>query len=238
MSTTVAGWKTLAEEPLVLLREYSFGPGQANALVVGLPNDKLLLVSAPVDMSATELQALSSHGEVVGLLAINGAHHLGLRAWRTAFPNAIAYATPAARERILKKGDAPGPLEPIEKLKPLLGDKVDVIAAAGCKIGDVIVRVQTERGTLLYVGDFIANIKALPKNFMFRLMFKLTDSGPGFKVFRIFFMFFAADKRALRDFLIHQIEATPPQILVPGHGDVVTQPDLKTTLVSMLRAAV
>jgi hypothetical protein len=238
MTTTVAGWTTLAEEPLVLVREYAFGPGTANALAVRMPNRKLLLVSAPTGVHTAELQALSAHGEVVAMIAINGAHHLGLGPCRGAFPNAVSYATASARERILKKGKEPGQLETIEKLQPLLGDKISVLAADGCKLGDVLVRVQTERGTLLYVGDFIANIQKLPNNLLFKLMFKLTDSGPGLKVFRIFFKFFVADKGMLRDFLIREIEARPPAILVPGHGDVVARPELGPTLVSMLRAAV
>ena len=238
MTTTVAGWTTLAEKPLVLQREYAFGPGRANALVVGLPNDKLLLVSPPVGLTAAELQTLTDHGDVIGLLANNGAHHLGLPAWRSAFPNARTYATPQARERILKKNKAPGQLEPIESLRPLLGDQVDVLAADGCKTGDVLVRVSTERGTVLFAGDFIANIPHLPKNPLFRLMFRLTDSAPGLKVFKLFFRFFASDKRALRDFLIRELEARPPAILVPSHGDVVAKPELGPTLISMLRAAI
>lgn len=236
--TTVSGWTTLSEEPLVLQREYSFGAASANTLAIGLPNRKLLLVSPPAGLSATELQSLTDHGEVVGLLAINGAHHMGLPLWRSAFPNATTYATAKARARILKKCDAPGQLASIEQLQPLLGDKIDVVAADGCKIGDVIVRVQTERGVLLYVGDFIANIQTLPKSLLFRLMFKLTDSGPGLKVFGIFFKFFAADRAALRDFLIREIESRPPAILVPGHGDIVARAGLGDTLVSMLRTAV
>ena len=237
--TTVPGWKTLAEDPLVLIREYSFGPGYANALAVQLPGRKWLLVSAPYGLSAAELEELAVHGEVAAMVAINGAHHLGLAGTRSVFPAAISYATNRARERILKKSKtSPGPLEPIEKLQPLLGDKISVVAADGCKIGDVLVRVQTERGVLLYVGDFIANIKVLPKNPIFRLVFRLTGSGPGFKIFKLFFLFFASDKRVLRDFLIREIESKPPAILVPGHGDVVERPELASTVVSMLRAAV
>jgi len=238
MTGTKSGWTTLAQEPLVLQREYSFGQGSANTLAIGLPGGKLLLVSPPAGLSAHELQSLSDHGEVIGMLAINGAHYMGLPAWRSAFPAAITYATQKARERILKRCKAPGQLASIEQLTPMLGDKVSVVAADGCKIGDVLVRVQTERGVLLYAGDFIANLPSLPNNFLFRLMFKLTDSGPGLKVFRIFFKFFAADKAALRDFLIREIESRPPAILVPGHGDIVERPELGPTLVSMLRAAV
>jgi hypothetical protein len=91
---------------------------------------------------------------------------------------------------------------------------------------------------LLYAGDFIANIPELPKQLLFKLMMRLTDSAPGLKVFRLFFKFFTKDPRKLRDFLIREIEAHPPAILVPGHGHIVAREQLGPTLVSMLRAAV
>jgi hypothetical protein len=236
--STVEGWTTLAETPLVLLHEYSFGPGYANALAVRLPDGQFLLVSAPKLRSPETLRALAVHGKVAALLAINGAHHLGLSDCRSVFPEAKSYATPDARKRILKKGDSPGALAPLSELEPLLGDAIAVVAAEGCKVGDVLVRVETERGTVLYCGDFIANIPTLPKNPLAKLMFKLFDSGPGLKVFRIFFTFFVANKQLLRDFLIREIEARPPAILVPGHGEVVIEAGLAPKLVGMLRRAV
>lgn len=239
MTNTLPGWTTLAEDPLVLRREYSFGPGaKANTLAVRLPSGKLLLVSPPSGLPQSEIEALGAIGEVSALVAINGAHHLGIGPCRKVFPGAVSYATHGARERILKKGHDTGQLEPIEKLQPQLGERISVLAAEGCKIGDVLVRVQTEKGALLYAGDFIANIPELPNNLLFKLMFKLTDSGPGLKVFNIFFKFFVKDKRALRDYLIRELQAHPPAILVPGHGDIVSRAELGPTLISMLRAAV
>jgi hypothetical protein len=238
MTTHVQGWTTLAEDPLVLLREYSFGPGTANAMVVRLPNGNLMITSPPTDVPSAELSALNAHGKVVALLEFNGVHHLGLPACRSCFPAAVTYASPRAAARILKKSKDPGKIESIDALQPLLGDKIRVVPVDGDKLGDVLVRVQTEKGTLLYAGDFFANIRVLPKNLLFRLIFKLTDSGPGFKVFRIFFKRFVADRKAARDSLIREVEANPPAMLVPAHGDVVTQSDLAPTIVSMLRAAI
>ncbi len=239
MGTAVNGWTTLAEQPLVLVREYSFGAGKANALVVGLPNNKLMIMSPPTGVSIEELRALDKVGSVVALLETNGAHHLGLGPTHEAFPQAISYAAPRAAERIRKKSkEQVGELAPLELLAPLLGDRVSVLAVDGDKIGDALVRVQTDKGILLYAGDYIANIAVLPNNFMFKLVFKLTDSGPGLKVFNVFFKFFVKNKAAARDFLIRELEGHPPAILVPAHGDVVERPNLGPTLVSMLRAAV
>jgi hypothetical protein len=238
MSTSVSGWTTIAEDPIVLVREYGFGAGRANAMAVGLPGGKLLLVSPPSDVGEAELRELSRAGDVVALVANNGGHHLGLGVAHAAFPNAISYAAPDAAQRIRKKGKGFGQLLPIEALAPLLGDKVSVLAVDGCKVGDVIVRARTEKGALLFASDFVANLPKLPPNPIFRLVFWLTDSGPGFKVFGAFFKFFVKDRGAARDFLIRELEAHAHTILVPSHGDVIVRGDLAPTLISMLRAAV
>lgn len=237
MATTISGWTTLAENPAVLVREYAFSGGRTNAMAVALPDRKWLFISPPSDLTAEEARAFSEHGEVVALLEHNGSHHMGLGPCRALFPNAVSYAEPAAAARIRKKSKDYGQLAPIDGLKALLGDKVSMVPIAGCKIGDVLVRARTDNGTVLYAGDFIANIQHLPNAFS-RLLFKIFDSGPGLKVFRMFYKFFVADRIAARDDLIRELEANPPAIVVPGHGDVVTRAELGPTLVTMLRAAV
>lgn len=235
MGIAVKGWTTLTEQPLVMVREYSFGAGKANALVVGLPEQRLLIMSPPIGLSVEELRELNAVGTVVALLETNGAHHMGLGASLAAFPSAKSYAALRAAERIRKKGKDYGQLLPLDQLSPLLGDKVAVLEVEGDKIGDALVRVQTERGTLLYAGDYIANFPELPKAFVPKWLFKLTDSAPGLKVFSIFFKFFVKDRVRARDYLIREVQAHPPAIVTPAHGDVIERADLGPTLISLLQ---
>jgi hypothetical protein len=237
-TTAIPGWTTLAQDPAVLIKEYGFGAGRANAMAVRLPDRSFMIMSPPIDASDAEKQAFLLAGGVSALVECNGAHHLGLGAWRAKFPSAVTYAAPRAAARIRKKGKDPGELEPVEKLQARAGDKVSLVQIAGDKIGDVCMRVRTDKGILFYAGDFFANVATLPSNLIFKLVFKLTNSGPGLKVFGVFFKFFVADKRAARDSLIAELEANPPKILVPAHGDVVSRQDLGPTLVSMLREAI
>ena len=234
--TSVRGWTRVAENPPVMVREYAFGVGRSNAMAVGLPNGKLMIVSPPINVPEAELRELGAIGECVALVANNGFHHLGLGPSRAAFPKAVTYAAPRAAERIRAKGKDVGQLEPIEALQPLPGDKVGVTVVDGEKKGDVIVRVKTEKGTLLYASDFIANIQKLPSNVLFKTVFRLIGSGRGLKAFKLFFLLFSK-RGAARDFLIREIEAAAPTTLVPAHGEIVTRSDLAPTLVSILRAA-
>lgn len=231
------GWTRLASDPLVLVRSYSFGGSAANALLVGLPGGKLLAVSPACGMTADELKALSAYGEVVALLENNGLHHLGLPPWRAAFPAAVAYAAPRAAARIRKKAKHPGPLEPLEALAPLLGENVSVVAVPGDKIGDVLVRVRTDKGTVLYLSDLVANITRLPKGWFARLPFRLTNSGPGLQLFGLFFMFFVADRNAAIRCVIQEVESNPPAIVVPAHGDVLARDGVHQSLLDVLQAA-
>jgi hypothetical protein len=207
-------------------------------MAVRLPDRSFMVMSPPTAVTDAEKQAFLLAGGVSALVENNGVHHMGLGPWRARFPDAVSYAAPRAAARIRKKGKDPGQLEPIEKLQAKAGDKISLVEIAGDKIGDVCVRVQTGQGTLFYASDFFANIQVLPSNPIFKLAFKLTNSGPGLKVFNLFVKFFVADKRAARDCLIAELEAHPPGILVPAHGDVLSRKDLGQTLVGMLREAI
>lgn len=237
MKSYVPGWTTLAENPLVLLKDYSFGPGRANALAVALPGGSILIMSPPRHFEPKEAEAFRAIGPVVALVENNGSHHLGLAPARACFPEAVTYAAPRAAARIRKKSKDFGELQAIDTLRPRLGDKVSLVEVEGDKIGDVIMHVRSERGVLLYASDFLANIPELPRNPLFRLIFKLTDSGPGLKVFNMFFKLYVADPKKARRCLIRELQANAPTILVPAHGDVVAREDLTATLVSMLEAA-
>src|SRR5688500_6204001 len=113
MNSSIAGWTQLATQPLVLMREYSFGPGTANAVAVRLGDGTLLVISPPTGLSARELDELASVGEVSALLANNGALYLGLASFCQHFPKAVAYATEAARERIMQKSKQPLKVQPL-----------------------------------------------------------------------------------------------------------------------------
>lgn len=228
-------WQTLSTTPLLLRREYSFGPGLANSTVLGLGDDRLLLISPPNEKAA--LEELLEFGDVIAIIEISGAHHMGLEQCRAVFPTAEVYASEIAAQRIAQKAHNPGKIEPLDGLRRLVGEQLDIVEVPGCKTGDVLLRAQTERGATWWVGDFVGN-GPLPSNLLLKLMFKLTKSGPGFRVNRIFFRFFVADKGAAKGFFLEQLESHPLDYLIPAHGEPVSREKLSGELVEMFNAAV
>ena len=98
MATNDSGWEVISQKPLVVRREYSFGPGGANATAVEVDDGKLVLVSPPIGIEGA-YDELREHGEVIAISQLNGAHYMGIEEARAAFPFARVFASDTAAAR-------------------------------------------------------------------------------------------------------------------------------------------
>ncbi len=236
MASESTSWAVIAEDPIVVRREYDFGGGMANATAVGFGDKRLLLISPPKDVAPEVLEELREYGEVVAVLEPNGMHHMGLDLCREVYPYAVTYLSEVAAARIAKKEKLDGALEPIEKLRELVGDAIEVLEVPSSKVGDVVIRAKTDRGMAWWFGDFIGNAP-LMGNWLVRSIFKWTKSGPGFKVNRLFFKFFVTDRKVTRDWFIEQLKGTPVDLFIPAHGEPIQRAGLAEELTQMLTDA-
>lgn len=236
MASKQNGWEVISERPLVVRREYSFGAGEANATAIEVEDGKLLLVSPPLGIEGA-YDELREHGEVIAISQLNGAHYMGIEEARAAFPFARVFASDTAATRIRNKAQDPGEIEPLDAFRELVGARLEIVEVPGHKLGDIILRAQTDMGMAWWTGDIVANMPPA-NNFLFRLANKWTDSGPGFKVNRLFLKFFAQDQVAIRNFFIEQLAAQPMDVFVPAHGDPILREDLATEMTEMFRTAV
>jgi hypothetical protein len=88
------------------------------------------------------------------------------------------------------------------------------------KTGEVLVRIASERGLVWYVTDIVMNLPVLPSNPVFKLLFRLSGSGPGLKLNNIAPLFMVRDKAALKRWLAAEFDKAPPSWLIPTHGDI------------------
>jgi hypothetical protein len=225
----VAGEKTAGFTPLdagagVLWLSYKFGGGFATTFVFRAKDDALVVMSPGCGLADSALDGLKSYGRVAALVAINGFHHLGLPAWRQHFPDAKCYAAPSAMARLSKK--VPGAsFEPLDALTTLLGDGARLLEPDGLP-GSAFAIVRAPSGTYWYVCDLFSAIPELPKNFVLKTLMSMTDSAPGYKLFRPAVWLQVKDKKALTGWFDKQLTDAPPTTVVPGHGAPVLQPDL------------
>jgi len=85
------GWKVFDAGIPILTYSYSFGPGTANALAVGVAGG-LVIVSAPYRVAGRVFEDLRPYGPVRALVASNAFHHMGIPEWSRRFPDAAVFA--------------------------------------------------------------------------------------------------------------------------------------------------
>ena len=197
MQTTPHGWKIFDARMPVLVYEYNFGPGTANALAVG-GKDGLIVVSPPCRVSPGVFDDLAQYGPVRALVASNAFHHMGLPEWKARFPDAAIFA-PAQSIKRVKKQSKVSDIRPLADIAPIAGSRVELTDMPHYKTGEVLVRITTDSGLVWYVTDVIMNLRELPRQPLFMVR----------------------NKRALRRWLANEFRSTSPGWLIATHGDVV-----------------
>jgi hypothetical protein len=223
MNKTASGWTIIDKDAGVLTYEYAFNDGgsTANCFVARMGNGQLLVVSPAYRMSDAAWQELGELGEVGAVVANNGFHHLGLAEWRQRFPKARFFASAESVARIKKKNKDAPEMEALEGLQGLLGDDVSLTQAPATKCGESWVSAKIAGGTAWYVSDILVNLEKVNGPLPMRLMFKWTDSGPGFKVFNLTMKFTVKDKKQVLSRLSEELKQKPPTVMVPAHGAIL-----------------
>lgn len=219
MDATPNGWTIFDASMPVLVREYSFGPGIANALAVGGAGG-LIVVSPPCGAAPGVFDDLARFGDVRALVASNAFHHLGVPEWKARFPQAGLFAPAQSVARVARRSKLEG-IRPIAEAASIAGPDVELIDMPHYKTGEVLVRIRTARGLVWYVTDVIMNLPSLPSNPIVKLMFALSRSGPGLRFNNVAPLFMVRDKAALRAWLVQEFAKEPPAWLIATHGDIV-----------------
>ncbi|MCA9707573.1 MAG: hypothetical protein KDK70_17100 [Myxococcales bacterium] len=239
MKTTPHGWTIIDADAGVLSFTYNFaGEGTSNTFTAKLPSGGLVVVSPASKISQEQFDDLAAYGEVEAVVANNGFHHLGLARWHELAPKARLFAAPGAVARIAKRSKTAPTLEPLSALEPLLGDDVAVVEVPTSKAGETWVRVKLAKGYAWYASDLLANLDRLPSNFFVRMLFKLTKSGPGYRVFNLAVKLIVKDKKAGLRAMLDDVREHPPTVMVPAHGGIVTGKAVAADTEALLSAAV
>lgn len=218
MQLFASGWKVFDADLPVMTCEYSFGPGTANALAVGAARG-VIVVSPPWRADDAVYDGLAPYGPVVGLVASNAFHHLGLPEWKRRFPEAAVYAPSQAIARVERRTKI-SPVHPLADIGAIAGRDVDFVDLPHYRTGEALVRMRSSRGLAWYVTDFMMNMPSLPANPIARLVFKCTNSAPGLKFNNIAPLFMVRDKRSLKRWLGEEFRKSPPQWIIAAHGEI------------------
>jgi hypothetical protein len=231
----VNNWLVIDEGLPVLSREYSFGPGMATTLVIGIGERRLLAVSPGCKLGEAAHDELRNYGKVATLLSPNRFHHLGVEEWLRRWPDAQAYAGEQSLRRLNAKCSAGAVFKPLSQMPALPGIHVD--NPPGMKNSDLVLRVSTGQGWVWYINDLLMNMRELPRNPVARLMLGVAGMKKGLCAPRMARLLNVADKRAVGSWLLAELEAKPPAVVVFGHGDALSGSNPGAQLRSVIRAS-
>ncbi|MFZ5896757.1 MAG: hypothetical protein ACOY0T_37215 [Myxococcota bacterium] len=215
-------WRSLTPNDDVRWLKYSFGPGSANSLAVRLDDGGWLVVSPAANAPDSVVDELARDGGVTALLAPNAYHHTGQSAWRRRFPSATSYAASAALPRLHRK--SPGiDYHPLEELVAMLPRRIQLVVPDGLKQPDVLLRIESGAGRVWWLGELFSNTSSGDQIFLLRLLARLAGSGLGYRRNTRPGLVYVADEKAWLASLRRMLEAHPPAIVVPAHGDPVDE---------------
>ena len=218
---TLYRWLPLTEDASVIWLKYSFGPGTANSLAAKLDDGTWMIVSPPARAPAEVFDRIADTGGVSALIAPNPYHNLGQIDWRTRFPAAIGYAPSGARPRLSKK--TPGEVyQPLEQMQAALLP-IHLVLPDGMKVPDALFRIPNAVGDIWWMGDLFANSSKADQTWPLRLLARLAGSGLGYRANTKPEVVYVKDRGVWLDSLRRALDAAPPAIVVPAHGDPVVE---------------
>jgi hypothetical protein len=232
----MSNWRVIDDRLPILWREYSFGPGRATTLVIGIGARKLLAVSPGWRLGDAAHDDLRAHGEVTVLVSPNRFHHLGIEEWLRRWPGAQAYAGEQSLRRLNKKCSAGAVFKPLAQL-PALPGGIAIDNPPGMKNTDLVLRVGTAQGWVWYVNDLLMNMRELPRNPLARFMVGVAGMKKGLCAPRMARMLNVGDKKVVGNWLLAELDARPPAVVVFGHGDPLYGQDAGARLKSVIRAS-
>ena len=223
-------WDAVINEPQLLTTAYSVRGWSGRTTVLGGSGTDLAVYNPGATVPADLVADLRRRGRVTLLVAANHFHHLGIAAWRAAFPEALVVASPLAIPRLRGHG-----VEASGHGGIALPAGAQVLEPVGLRTGEIWLSLATGRGRCWIVGDAFFNVARTPRN-PTGLMLWLTGTTPGLRVGTTFRRLAVGERAAYRSWLAEALATERPEILVPAHGEVLRDAQLPRRLATLAAA--
>ena len=177
-----------------------------------------LFVHSPIEPTPALLQAVATLGRVQHLVSPNAIHYAWIPAWREAFPDAAAWASPGVRRRARSQGiEVHFDADLADSPDPAWADDVDQLIFRGSSVLEEVVFFHRASGTLI-LTDLIENFegpRTAPRwRWLLRLAGVLDPNGKAPADLRATFFGRKAIARACRD----RMFAWNPDRVILAHG--------------------
>ncbi len=228
-------WTAIDEcGPGVWAAETTTGSGwHLRCVAVSLADGSLAIYSPLRKLGNAAHQSLAELGKPALLVAPNHFHYLGLREYLDRHgPDCRTVCSEVASPRIAARSRCQ--LHPLSALTERLPEHIEVLEPPGLKTGEVWLRIRTGEGMAWVVSDAFFTLARVPRGAM-GWFCRLTGTAPGIRIGRTFTTLAVARGGAYRDWLVQAIDRDRPAILIPSHGEIISDAELPSRLRELAR---
>jgi hypothetical protein len=198
--------------------------------------DGTLGVVSPIrKLGDSARSSLESLGQPSFFLAPNHFHHLGLGEYLDRYSGSVAVASVIAQPRVQKKTGYS--VQSLQSLRERLPASFEILEPPGMRAGEVWVRLQSGSDTAWVVSDAFFAVPKLPTGMM-GLFCRWTGTAPGLRIGSTFLTLATRDRKMYRQWLLEELRTRPPTVLVPGHGEIVSDRSLGDRLRELVQSRV
>lgn len=192
-----------------------------------------LLVYSPIPLKKDEsFGKLEALGQVSVVLAPNHFHTLGIKPFKTRYPQLQLLASQAAISRLQKVTNER--FAPFATINSLLPPEVTVIEPEGLKAGELWIAVRSqEKGPILIVCDAYFNMPYVKRS-VFGGILWLTGGAPGLRISRVFRIIGMKKRDVYHQWVSRLFASFPPKILIPSHGAICIRNNLAQELLALI----
>jgi len=201
---------------------------------IRLSTGGLPVYSPAPNMPDTAWQELENYHRVDFAIAPNHYHNMGLPNFARRFPQAKLVATSLAKKRIEDKTGCT--IYRPDELESALGDQRKILRLPATTNGELWIALRDKASWIWIIGDAFFNLTRHPTGLM-GLACRATHTSPGLRIGKTW-LWMALQRKRRRlyaDWVLQQLEETPPSGLVMCHGDLVFDKDLPTRLGDIIR---
>ena len=160
------------------------------------------------------------------LIAPNHFHNLGLGEYAAAYAQASIVASATAMPRTQRK--CTHTVHDLGQLRDALPTNVTILAPPGTRTGEVWLSVHAPSGRAWIVGDAFFNIARTPRSAMGFLL-RILGISSGLRIGSSF-RWLLRERAVYRRWLTDVIASQTPVMLIPCHGDILSNATLPDRL--------
>jgi hypothetical protein len=222
-------WFQLSSHPEVYYGQYLVPNFMSNSIAINTSDNHWVLLSPGEKMLKSFLESLNDENIMLSIIFPNAFHYLGADAWLERFPEAKLYASKKAKKRLAKKGFKR--IIALENEQPELPEGYEVLMPPGHRGGDAWLSKQGGEGANLWITcDSFLNYDRVSKQPIARALQSLLGAAPGLKISQVIKWLLLDRKAKFKPWVLNQLQKDKPTILIPGHGEVDSGPELTERL--------